>query len=116
LDEVRPSTATVKKDQHTMKTMENQLDQNLKHFNQLQAENKTLRQQIDVMRKEMKNQIRVNYGYGKDIKVCNEKAKKLNTTTYQGQRVSEETNNKILALKAQHEAEKFNFERKIKDL
>lgn len=99
-----------------MKTRENQLDQNLKHFNQLQAENKTLRQQIDVMRKEMKNQIRVNHGYGKDIKVTNEKAKKLNTTTYQGQRVSEETNNKILALKAQHEAEKFNFERKIKDL
>ena len=64
----------------------------------------------------MKNQLRVNQGYGKDIKVTNEKAKKLNTTTYQGQRVSEETNNKILALKAQHEAEKFNFERKIKDL
>jgi coiled-coil domain-containing protein 63/114 len=113
---VRPSTAEVRKDQHTTKTMENQLDQHLKHFNHLQAENKTLRQQIDVMRKEMKNQLRVNQGYNKDIKVCNEKAKKLNTTTYQGQRVSEETNNKILALKAQHEAEKFNFERKIKDL
>lgn len=68
------------------------------------------------MRKEMKNQIRVNTGYNKDIKVVNEKAKKLNTTTYQGQRVSEETNNKILALKAQHEAEQLNFERKIKIL
>jgi hypothetical protein len=41
-----------------------------------------LRQQIDVMRKEMRNQNRVNSGYGKDIKVANEKAKKLNTTTY----------------------------------
>lgn len=33
-----------------------------------------------------------------------------------GQRVTEETNNQILALKAKHEAEKYNFERKIKDL
>lgn len=40
----------------------------------------------------------------------------MNSSTYQGQRVSEETNNQILALKAKHEAEKFNFERKIKDL
>ena len=75
-----------------------------------------LRQQIDVMRKEMRNQNRVNSGYGKDIKVANEKAKKLNTTTYQGQRVSEETNNQILALKAKHENEKLRFETKIKDL
>ena len=68
------------------------------------------------MRKEMRNQIRVNSVYGKDIKVANEKAKNLNRTTFQGQRVSEETNNQILALKAKHEAEKFNFEKKIKDL
>lgn len=68
------------------------------------------------MRKEMRNQGRVNVGYQKDHRSHNEKAKKLNTATYQGQRVSEETNNKILALKAQHEAEKYNFERKIKDL
>jgi len=35
LDKVRPATAKVKKDQHQMKTMENQLDQHLKHFNEL---------------------------------------------------------------------------------
>jgi hypothetical protein len=35
LKEVRPATAKVKKDQHLMKTMENQLDKSLKHFNQL---------------------------------------------------------------------------------
>ena len=68
------------------------------------------------MRKEMKNQVRVNHGYNKEIHKANDKAKNLNRTTYQGQRVSEETNNQILALKAKHEAEKFNFERKIKDL
>jgi len=116
LKQVRPATAQVKKDLHLIKTLENQLDKHLVKYNRLQAENKTLRDQIDVMRKEMRNQIRVNSGYNKDIKVANEKAKKLNLTTYQGQRVSEETNNQILALKAKHEAEKFNFERKIKHL
>lgn len=68
------------------------------------------------MRKEQRNQNRVNRGYGTELRVTSEKAKKLNTTTFQGQRVSEETNNQILALKAKHEAEKYSFERKIKDL
>lgn len=113
---MRPATAKVVKSNHKIKTLENQLDKHLVQYNNLQSENKTLRQQIDVMRKEMRNQVRVNHVYGKDIKVANEKAKNLNRTTYQGQRVSEETNNQILALKAKHEAEKFNFERKIKDL
>jgi len=90
---VRPATAKVRADTHKIKTMENQLDKGLVKYNRLQAENKTLRDQIDVMRKEMRNQIRVNNGYGKDIKIANERAKKLNQTTYQGQRVSEETNN-----------------------
>mmetsp|Transcript_16167 Transcript_16167/g.27354 ORF Transcript_16167/g.27354 Transcript_16167/m.27354 type:complete len:205 (+) Transcript_16167:19-633(+) len=116
LKEVRPPTAKVKKDTHAIKTLENQLDKHLVKYNQLQADNKNLRQQIDVMRKEMRNQIRVNQGYNRDIKVAKEKAKKLNATTYQGQRVSEETNNQILALKAKHEAEKINFELKLKDL
>ena len=116
LKQVRPATAKVKKDTALVKVMENQLDKNLKNYNNLQAENKMLRQQIDVMRKEMRNQNRVNTGYGKDIKSANEKAKRLNTTTYQGQRVSEETNNQILALKAKHENEKLRFETKIKDL
>jgi hypothetical protein len=95
---------------------ENKLDKSLVKFNRLQAENRTFRKQIDVMRKEMKNQVRVNAGYNKEINKANDKAKNLNRTTYQGQRVSEETNNQILALKAKHEAEKFNFERKIKGL
>lgn len=68
------------------------------------------------MRKELKNQYRVNGGYNSEILTINDKAKKLNVTTYHGQRASEETKNKILALKAQHENEQLNFERKIKDL
>ena len=63
------------------------------NYNNLQSENKTLRNQINMMRKEMKNQIRVNTGYNKELKVAGDKAKKLNASTYNGQRVSEETNN-----------------------
>lgn len=73
--------------------MENQLDQNYKDLNKLQSENKTLRDQINVMRKEQKNQIRVNRNYNKEMNGINEKAKKLNGVTYQGQKHSEELNN-----------------------
>ncbi len=51
----RPSTAKTKKDQARAKVLENQLDQNYKDLNKLQSENKTLRDQINVMRKEQKN-------------------------------------------------------------
>lgn len=64
----------------------------------------------------MKNQNRVNKNLTKEINSVSDNAKKLNVSTYTGQRISEETNNQILALKAKHEAEKYNFERKIKDL
>jgi len=114
LKEVRPSTAKVRKDGARVKVMENQLDKHLVQYNRIQAENKTLRHQIDVMRKEYKNQGRVNHGYNRDIRMANEKAKKINQTTYQGQRVSEETNNSILAIKAKHETEKADFEKRIK--
>ena len=78
---------------HKIKLYENQLDKCLVKYNALQAGNKILRQHIDVMRKEQKNQNRVNKGYGVELKVAGEKAKKLNSTSFQGQRVSEETNN-----------------------
>jgi chromosome segregation ATPase len=93
LKQVRPATAKVNKDKATIKTLENQLDKNLVKYNQLQSENKSLRQQIDVMRKEMMNQTRVNKGYEKEIVNANDKCKKMNATAYQGQRVSEETQN-----------------------
>lgn len=53
-------------------------------YNDLQSQNKTLRAEIDVMRKQHKNQVRVNKTLNKDIVVTSESAKKLNVTTYQG--------------------------------
>jgi hypothetical protein len=58
----------------------------------------------------------VNAGYNREIKQIVERVKKLNNLTQTGQRGSEETQNQILALKAKHDIDKFNFEHKIMDL
>lgn len=89
----RPSTAKVKKDTAQVKVLENQLDKNYKDLNKLQSENKSLREQINVMRKEQRNQQRVNANYSKEMKGVEDKAIKLNNVTYHGQRMSEELNN-----------------------
>lgn len=75
-----------------------------------------MRKEIDTYRKEQKNQERVNVGFQREIQNVINQIKKLNNFTYQGQRVSEETHNQILALKAKHETDKLNFETKIMDL
>jgi hypothetical protein len=116
LKQIRPPTAKMRKDTYSITLLENQLEKHLVKYNDLQAQNRALRGEIDVMRKQHRNQQRVNKTLNKDITITSENAKKLNVSTYQGQRISEETNNQILALKAKHEAEKFNFEHKIKDL
>jgi hypothetical protein len=93
LKQVRPPTATAKKDQALIKVKENRLDHALVKYNDVQAQNKKFRKEIDVMRKEQKNQNRVNRGLNKEIGTAADNAKKINVTTYQGQRISEETNN-----------------------
>ena len=116
LKNVRPATAIMKKDEHRIKLLENNLDQALIRYNDIQTVNKKLRTEIDVMRKEQRNQIRVNKNLINEISERGDKAKKLNGQTYSGQRLSEETNNQILALKANHEVQKITFERNIKSL
>ena len=116
LKTVRPETAKMRKDEHKIRLLENQLDQALIRYNDIQTQNRRLRADIDVMRKEQRNQLRANKNILRDIGAMSEDAKKLNTTTYSGQRLSEETNNQILALKANHELQKQTFERNIKAL
>ena len=45
-----------------------------------------------------------------------DRVKKLNNLTQTGNRLSEETQNQILALKAKHDMDKLNFEHRILDL
>ena len=68
------------------------------------------------MRKEMRNQNRVNRGYNRELKVTGEEAKKLHGTTFQATGVSEYINNQILSLKQRTEKQKQDFEQKIKEL
>ena len=83
----------MKKDEHKIRLLENQLDQALIRYNDIQTQNRRLRTDIDVMRKEHRNQLRANKNIIRDINLMSDDAKKLNTGTYSGQRLSEETNN-----------------------
>ncbi len=103
LKTVRPPTAQMKKDEHKIRLLENQLDQALIRYNDIQTSNRRLRADIDVMRKEQRNQLRVNKNLMKDINALSDNAKKMNQSTFASTRLSEETNNQILALKANHE-------------
>ena len=93
LKTVRPETAKMKKDEHKIRLLENQLDQALIRYNDIQTQNRRLRADIDVMRKEQRNQLRANKNSIRDINAMSDDAKKLNQVSYSGQRLSEETNN-----------------------
>lgn len=82
LKQIRPPTAKMQKDSYQIKLFENQLEKALVKYNELQATNKKLRGEIDVMRKEQRNQLRVNKTLSKDIGSTADDAKKLNVTTY----------------------------------
>jgi FKBP-type peptidyl-prolyl cis-trans isomerase (trigger factor) len=83
----------MKKDEHKIRLLENQLDQALIRYNDIQTQNRRLRADIDVMRKEQRNQLRANKNSIRDINAMSDDAKKLNQVSYSGQRLSEETNN-----------------------
>ena len=58
----------------------------------------------------------MNAGLNKEIRIVIERVKKLNNLSQTGNRLSEETQNQILALKAKHDMDKLNFEHRILDL
>ena len=106
----------IKRDSHLIKLKENQLDKALNSYNQLKSGNKQLKKQIDAARQQQAVQNQVNAGYNKEIRNVIERVKKLNNLTQTGNRLSEETQNQILALKAKHDMDKLNFEHRILDL
>jgi len=75
LKTIRPTTAKMRKDQHEIKLLENKLETALTKYNDLQAQNKVLRGEIDVWRKQLRNQTRVNKGYVREIHNTVEKIK-----------------------------------------
>lgn len=85
-------------------------------LNDIQTVNLKLRKEVDVLRKEHRNQLRVNKDLQKEIKVTIDKAKELSIGAYTEGRKADGTHNQILALKKKHEDESQNFELKTKDL
>jgi peptidoglycan hydrolase CwlO-like protein len=69
--------------------LENKLDTALTKFNDLQSQNKGLRGEIDVWRKQLRNQTRVNKGYTTEITQTIQKIKELNNHTSNTQSFSE---------------------------
>lgn len=63
-------------DKRDIRLKENQLDKALVKFNDLQSNNRNLRKEIDVMRKQLKNQHRVNYILRNKISQIVDNAKK----------------------------------------
>jgi coiled-coil domain-containing protein 63/114 len=116
LKKVRPPTAQMKKDMNKIKVLENNLEIHMLKYSKLQSGNRSLREQIDVMRKEHRNLVRANQSLLTDITKQSEEARRVNMLTQSGQRVTDETNNQILALKANHEDRKHRFETQIKGL
>ena len=106
----------MKRDSHQIKLKENQLDKHLNTYNELKSGNKLLKKQIDAARQQQAVQNQVNAGYQKEIKSTIDRVKKLNNLTQTGNRLSEETQNQILALKAKHDMDKLNFEHRVLDL
>lgn len=106
----------MKQDINLNKRYENQLNKLKVKLNDIKTVNSKLRAEVDVYRKEHRNQIRVNKDLEKEIKKTIDKAKELSIGGYTEGRKADGTHNQILALKKKHEDEKENFERKIKDL
>lgn len=113
---IRPSTPKMRADQKQIQVFENRCQEATIKLNALQSQNKGLRKEIDVWRKQLRNQTRVNKGYNREINKAVDDIKKLNVATYNGSRFCQDTHDQILALKAKHEIDKFTFEHKILDL
>jgi hypothetical protein len=90
---VRPPTATMRKDINKITILENNLEKSMLKYSHLQANNRYLREEIDVMRKEHRNMLRANKSLMKDITSQSDEARKVNVMTQSGQRVTDETNN-----------------------
>jgi len=110
LKKVRPPTATMRRDIRRISVLENKVDQALLRYNKVQTANRALRNEIDVLRKNQRNQLRVNRDLMADIQAASDEARKLSVSAQAGARVADETKNQILALKANHEERKGRFE------
>lgn len=116
LMKVRPTTALQKKDKIKLKQLENQLEKGQVTYNSTVSKNAESKKKIDMLRKEASTAMRVLDSLNKDIAKIREEIKKINESSVNAKKSTEDTNVRILVLKSRHEAEKQTFEKKIQEL
>lgn len=112
----RLSQGLILKNKHKIKVLENQLEKEVTKYNSYMSGNKGKKREIDVSRKEVKTARIVLKGLDRDIAKLTKKIRKENEGNTAMQKSTEDTHNQILALKAKHEGDKIDFEKKLKVL
>ncbi len=84
LKKVRPPTATMRRDIHRITLLENNLEKHMLKYSNIQSKNRSLREEIDVMRKEHRNLMRANKSLIRDITNQADDARKVNLMTQSG--------------------------------
>lgn len=116
INSMKPSFLIQKKDNIKIQTSVKNVNNERVKLNQTKAKNQKMRQQIDVLRKELTSAINEVQRVKKNIKKAKKEAELQNKDYIIGKKFSEEANNQIIALRAKHEEEKERFEIEIQKL
>lgn len=113
---LKPSQLIEKKTNIKMTTNQKNVNNERVKLNQTKAKNAKMRQEIDVLRKELTSAINELDKIRKNIKKAKKQAEEQNKDYIVGKKVTEEASNQIIALRAKHEEEKERFEIEIQKL
>lgn len=116
LNEIRPTTADMKKRKIKLRQLENELEKGQVTFNNTLSKNASTKKKIDMMRKEYSTAKRVINSLEKDIEKRRKKIRDINQKLLAAKKSTEDTNVKILGMKSHSEEEKETFENKMLDL
>ena len=116
IKQMKPSFLAEKKTNIKLQTSSKTVNNERVKLNQTKARNQKLRQEVDVLRKELSSAIGEVDRIKKGIKRAKKEAEGQNKEYILGKKFSEEANNQIIALRAKHEEEKERFEVEIQKL
>ena len=85
-------------------------------INKMSSHNKTLKREINTLRKEIMGAETELKKYNRKIAKAKKEAREQNNIYTQAKQNTEETNNQIISLKAKHEHEKIRFEKEIENI
>jgi len=116
IKQMKPSFLAEKKTNIKLQTSSKTVNNERVKLNQTKAKNQKLRQEVDVLRKELSSAVGEVERIKKGIKRAKKEAENQNKEYVLGKKFSEEANNQIIALRAKQEEEKERFEIEIQNL